>query len=239
MPLNSSYGSASIRGFGGRSFLKGKLGTESNPANNGKEIYAADNSSPTGVYWLKTPSGTPYQAHINMDYGGGWIRLNAGNLGPYTTPLSHSSAAPVNVNMISGGSTTAFQPLNGPVIQPYHTGCQGYNFRSIMNLNATTRTDLGITQTRFNVTITRSTSNVVCALVGDNLTDIVLINGTTNMLAVCNNTPNRYGDLNPSNFTFEAYGNITTANNPAIWWVWTACGSQYGMTIKMNDIWVR
>jgi hypothetical protein len=236
-PLYGTFSASSSRGFGGRLVSKGKLGTASNPANNGREIFAADSSSPTGIYWLKSASGTAYQAYINMDQGGGWIRVNAGSLGPYSNPISSRSTAPTNVNLVTGGSTQPFEPLNGPTRTPYHTGCNGATFASRVDINSTFRTDLGITQTRFNVTVDPSSNNVVCGFVGSNLASPVLINGTASMIAVCDNTPRRYGDVNPPIFTFEAYGTIPTESLPEIWHTWTACGAN--MTVKINDIWVR
>lgn len=235
--MYGTFSASSSRGFGGRLVSRGKLGTESNPANNGREIFDADPDSPTGIYWLKTPAGVAYQAHINMDHGGGWIRLNDGPLGPYTKPITHSSTAPTNVNLLTGGSTQPFQPLNGPTRTPYHTGCGGFDFRSRVDLNQNFKADLGITQTRFNATVDPNSSNVVCGFVGSNLENIVLITGTSSMVAVCDNTPRRYGDVNPPIFTFEAYGTVPTASFPEIWHTWTACGDS--MTVKINDFWVR
>jgi len=236
-PMYGTFSASSSRGFGGRLLSRGKLGTVSNPANNGREIFAADPDSPTGVYWLKTPAGVAYEAHINMDHGGGWIRLNDGALGPYSKPITHSSTAPTNVNLLTGGSTAPFQPLNGPTRTPYHTGCGGFDQRSRVDLNANFKADLGITQTRFNVTVDPNSANVVCGFAGSNLENPVLITGTASMIAVCDNTPRRYGDVNPPIFTFEAYGTVPTASFPEIWHTWTACGDS--MTVKINDIWVR
>lgn len=239
-PMYGTFSASSSRGFGGRLVSRGKLGTVSNPANNGKEIFAADSSSPTGVYWLKSANGTPYQAHINMDQGGGWVRLNVGALGPYSTPLFHTSANSTGGNVLAGGSTTPFQPINGPVasqLQSVNYGCGGFPYRSQVNIDTNLKNDLGVTQTRFNATVVPRVSNVVCGFVGSNLADIVLITGTSSMVAVCDNTPRRYGDVNPSNFTFEAYGTIPTENLPEIWHTWTACGDS--LTVKLNDIWVR
>jgi hypothetical protein len=213
------------------------LGSESNPAVSGKAIYAANPSSPSGNYWLKSPGGTVYQAYIKMDYGGGWINLNKGALGPYATPLT-SGWGSGGGDMLTGGSTTPLAPLGASFVtnqQSYYYSCSGGDARSYIDVNAQLWTDLGITEVRYNCSCQNMDGNVVCGYFNSAVSYTTIVSGTANMMGVCNNTPNRYSDVNPGSFTAEAIGTPSVARR--VYSTQTACGGSYQM--RVNQLYVR
>jgi hypothetical protein len=215
------------------------LGTENNPANSVKELIAEYTSMPSGAYYFRSPGGIVYQAFVDMTEGGGWIRLNAGAIGPYANPIVSSSPNSAGASLLTGGSTTPLTQLNASYVfqnQGPFFGCNGEPSKSIIDINSDFKTDLDITEIRWNVSIITTNANVVCAFVGAEVPNLVLISGTTNQIAVCNNTPNRYGDVNPTNFTTEARGTVAPGSL-RLWSVYTACGDS--IQTRMNNIWVR
>jgi hypothetical protein len=217
----------------------GFLGSESNPAPSVKELIASNPGLASGGYYFRSPGGIIYQAYVDMSEGGGWIRLNAGAIGPYANPITGSSTDVSGGNSLSGGSTTPLAQLNASYIyqnQGNYYGCNGEPYKSVIDINSDFKSDLGITEVRWNVSVITSSANVVCAFVGAQVANLVLISGTTNQIAVCNNTPNRYGDVNPSSFTTEARGTVDVGSL-RLWSVYTACGDS--VQTRMNNIWVR
>jgi hypothetical protein len=215
------------------------LGSENNPANSVIELIDANTGLTSGSYFLRSPGGIIYQAFIDMTEGGGWIRLNAGAIGPYANPITSSAPHPSGGNMLTGGSTTPLTQLNASYVnqsQGESFGCGGEPYKSIIDINSDFKTDLDITEVRWNVSVITSSANVVCGFVGAEVPNLVVISGTTNQVAVCNNTPNRYGDVNPTSFTTEARGTINTGSL-RLWSVYTACGN--ALQARMNSIWVR
>lgn len=215
-------------------------GTITNPATSGNEIYAFDPASPSGLYYLKSPGGVVYQAYIEMTNNGGWIRLNAGAIGPYTTPLT-SSWGTGGGDMLTGASTTLGAAIAASYVyngQAISLGCPGANGASHVVLNQTMFNDLAITQVRWKASVTSMDGNVVCGYINSSQSNITLISGTSNMLSVCNNTPNRYSDVNPGTFTLEAYGTISNSMGTRdVFNTWTACGGSY--YVRIDELYVR
>jgi hypothetical protein len=235
MPALGTRGGGSAKAFGLTSV--GKLGTLSNPAPNGKAIYAADPTSPTGTYWLKSPSGVVYQAYIKMDQGGGWINLNLAALGPYTTPLT-SGWGTGGGNQLNSGSSTFGAPLGAGFVnnsQAVTFQCPSYAYRSFVTANATMVSDLSATQVRFKASAT-SLSGVTCGYINSDMTSITLISGTSNMMYVCSNPPTSYSDVNPSSFTVEAYGGFISGTT-RVYESWTACGGSFSSAL--TEVYIR
>lgn len=211
------------------------LGTFENPALTGNEIYASGQTS-SGIYWLKTPSGTPYQAYIRMDHGGGWIRINQ-NLGPYTGALTGSKVGSGGGNM-AAGSADGLSELNGPYVnnnQAAYYGCNDAYF-SWVSINPTLWSDIGGSDILVNWSA-GGHSGVVC---GRNLSPtgtMTITAGQANDVNVCANTPNSWSDVNPQSFTSEQYYTGVTDITYA-WKSWTACGGG-SMNIRINDFYIR
>jgi hypothetical protein len=236
MPFLATFGAAGAKRYGFTSG-KGRLGTLANPAVNGKAIYAADPTSTTGTYWLISPGGVVYQAYIKMDYGGGWVNLNLGALGPYTTPLTSGNGTGGG-NHLSGGSSTFAAALGASYInnsQAVTFQCPGYDYRSYVTANATMVSELGATQIRFKASAT-SLSGVTCGYINSGMSSYTLISGTNNMISVCNNPPNSYSEVNPGSFTVEAYGGFVTSTT-RVYESWTACGGSFSSAL--TEVYIR
>jgi hypothetical protein len=206
-------------------------------AKSGNQIYQLNPSSTNGNYWLKSPSGTLYQAYIKMDYGGGWISLNAGALGPYATPLTASNGSGGG-NMLSGASSTPLALMNGGYVgqsQGNAYGCPGYSGVSQLTLNTQMIADLGLTQVRWKCAVT-SLSNVTCGNLNTNQSNITIISGTASELNTCANPPSQYSQVNPGSFTFEAYGTFNNASY-GVFQTWTACTGS--MSVALLELYVR
>jgi hypothetical protein len=217
----------------------GFLGSETNPAPSVKELIASNPGLVSGSYYFRSIGGIIYQAFIDMSEGGGWIRLNAGAIGPYANPITSSAPNSSGASLLTGGSTTPLTQLSASYVfqnQGPIYGCSGEPNKSVIDINSDFKNDLGITEIRWNVSIITTSANVVCAFVGAEVPNLVLISGTTNQISVCNNTPNRYGDVNPSSFTTEARGTVASGSL-RLWSVYTACGDS--IQTRMNNIWVR
>lgn len=239
MPFLSTRGAGSARGFGRNNLGLSKLGTQGFPATSGRQIYEDDPSSPSGNYWLQSPSGVVYQAFIKMDQGGGWINLNRGALGPYATPLS-SGFGDRGGDQLAGGSSNPLLPLNASSVsnsQAQGYGCNGYPRRSWVEVNSTLKSDLGVTEHRWRASVL-SHSGVVCGSINQSAVNITVITGTSNMISVCNNVPNSYSNVNPGSFTVEARANFQASPlENRVFEAHTACGGAF--TVRLDEIYVR
>lgn len=205
---------------------------------NGRIIYQNYPNSPSGVYWLKTPSGTTYQAYIKMDYGGGWVNLNT-TLGPYTTALT-SSWGTGGGNQLSGATGNPVGPLNASYVtnnQAVTYSCPSYPYRSMVTGNSSLLSDLGATQVRWKFSV-GGHSGVTCGFINSGQSGLVVISGTNNNFAVCTNPPNSYSDVNPSSFTAEGYATITNTDGAGcLFAAYTACGGT--MNVTLSELYVR
>lgn len=216
---------------------KAPLGTYENPASSGMAIYNSGQTS-SGVYWLKTPGGTPFEAYIKMDYGGGWINLNT-NLGPYTNVLT-SSYGGGGSDMLTGASGVEVAALNcgsSTQAQAGTYGCPGENGKATISLNSTFASNFGITQARIKLVYESDDGNVTCGpYFSNSLTSRSIITGSSIQIeGTCNNPPNRYSDLVGVGFTIEWYGTLIDVTK--ILYAWTACGGSFTMRVK--EIYVR
>lgn len=215
---------------------KAPLGTYENPATSGMAIYNSGQTS-SGVYWLKTPGGTPFEAYIKMDYGGGWINLNK-NLGPYTNVLT-SSYGTGGSDMLTGASNvdvSALNCANSTHAQAQSLSCSGSSGRSVVSLNSTFASNFSITQVRLKVLYVTDDGNVTCGPYFTNSTTsrTIITGSSIEVEGTCNNPPNRYSDLVGTGFTVEFYGPL--ANND-LFYSWTACGGSF--TIQLKEIYVK
>jgi hypothetical protein len=218
----------------------GKLGTEGNPATSGRAIYTADPTSPTGTYYLRSPGGVVYQAYIKMDQGGGWINLNKGALGPYTTPLTSFWNPSYGSDMLAGGSTTFGAALNANSgIQNQNAlSCSGSDGRSGVVGNATMLSELGVTQVRWKSTTTSINSSTTCGYDNTGGTGLVIISGTAAQFSTCANVPNNYGAVAGGNHTVEGYQNLPTGYTAnTLVHQWTACGGNYNK--QLVEVYIR
>jgi hypothetical protein len=58
---------------------------------------------------------------------------------------------------------------------------------------------------------------------------VTMITGSTNILGICNNTPNRWSDLNGANQVVEFYG--TPQSQTVLYTVSTACGGSFNSRV--------
>ena len=219
-------------------FATGALGSLSNPARNGKDIIAANPSAASGNYYLKASDGTVYQAYIKMDVGGGWINLNAGQLGPYTNTLTAGNGTGGG-NMLSGGSSTAFAELNANFVnqsQAVTFTCVSYDYRSWIKANATFLKDVAATEVRWNFSI-QNQNSVTCGFINNAAKSLIMISGNTDMVARCSNSPT-YTGQNGGSFTAEAYGGLMAAEPDGyIFTTYTACSGSFD--VRLNSLYVR
>jgi hypothetical protein len=216
---------------------KAPLGTYENPATSGQAIYNSGQTA-SGVYWLKTPGGTPFEAYIKMDYGGGWINLNR-NLGPYTNVLtsSYGSGGSDILTGASGFDTTALNCGSSTQAQASSFGCGGSSGQAYVSLNSTFASNFGITQARIKLIYVSDDGNVVCGpYFSNSLSSRTIITGTSIQVeGTCNNPPNRYSDLVGEGFTIEWYGTLISTS--IILYAYTACGGSFNM--QLREVYVR
>jgi hypothetical protein len=215
------------------------LGTSSAyPAVSATAIYNANNSAPSGYYWIK-PAGLsqPFQAYCKMDYSSGWMNV--------ARSIPEISTSPVLVG-VAGGSgagdhigTDFSNPLSvaagyvsGPTVSNAQATvycCPGGSYPSTIQTTAAFRTAFpSISQVRVKVWIGTNDGNVVCATVGG-MGSVTMITGSSNILGICNNTPNRWSDLNGANQVVEFYG--TPQSQTILYTVSTACGGSFNSRI--------
>lgn len=233
-----------IEYYNGTKWVVGIGGSPYTAATSGKAIVEQYPSAPSGIYWLKNPSGTTFQSYIEMSYGGGWIVMNGQALGPYSNPVTAAWGSGGS-NMLSDGvyspwgNFASLQASSQGQSQAGVYGCPGYNGVSRLRIDGTFKSHFNITECRFNASVT-SHSGVVCGYVNPYLGNPTIISGSSGNFSGCSSSPT-YSEQNPSSFTMEAYGLIANINdggaNPPIFETWTACGGS--MSVRVNKIWVR
>jgi hypothetical protein len=212
-----------------------QLGTSPNfPAVSATAIYNANNSAPSGYYWIK-PAGLsqPFQAYCKMDYGGGWMNLTRMipeiSSSPVITGYSGGSGAGDMVgNDYSNWLASPMTFMNGVNVynsQALSYGCPGGSYPSQIQTSAAFRTYFPtISQVRVKVWIGTNDGNVVCATVSG-FGSATMITGSSNILGICNNTPNRWSDLVGTNQVAEWYG--TPPSTTVLYTTHTACGGAF------------
>jgi hypothetical protein len=221
------------------------LGTSSAyPAVSATAIYNANNSAPSGYYWIK-PAGLsqPFQAYCKMDYGGGW--MNVARLIP------EISSSPVLTGFAggSGAGDMVGTDYSNPLAQPMSFingvnvfnsqaqtyGCPGGSYPSQIQTTAAFRTYFpSISQCRVKVWIGTNDGNVVCATVSG-FGSATMITGSSNILGICNNTPNRWSDLVGTNQVAEWYG--TPPSSTVLYTTNTACGG--GFYSRVLELYIK
>lgn len=220
------------------------LGSPRNPATSATEIYNNDNNSRSGIYYIKTPTEYVFPVYCKFDASGGWMNINV-TWGPYGRILSGGtlSGGSGGGNMISTSRGDATQPLNGNIItnsQGNTYGCSGQPHRSVVQLTSigqAMRADFNLTQVRASAQFLDNNGNVVCGYIQNHLTDRVNYNGTTaSMSSVCDNTPRRWSDQNPSRFLYDVSGTLPTT--PVILFEsYSTCGGSFRM--RLLELFVR
>jgi hypothetical protein len=222
-----------------------QLGTSPQfPATSASAILTANPSAPSGYYWIRTATmSTPLQAYCKMDFGGGWINVSR--------IIPEISSSPVLTGVVGGGGagdhigTDFSNPLSvaagfiaGPNVnnaQATVSGCSGGNAPSTIQTSAAFRTAFpSISQVRVKVWIGTNDGNVVCCTVGG-MGSVTMITGSTNILGICNNTPNRWSDLNGANQVVEFYG--TPQSQTVLYTVSTACGGSFNS--RVLELYIR
>jgi hypothetical protein len=232
---NTSTGYTEV--YNGSSWYSGIGSSPLKPAASAQAIYEANGSSatfPSGIYYIRRPNGDVFPVFCRFDASGGWMNLNRawGTYGIVLTAGSRANAGwggnHLGTDAVIKGAT---EPINGPAInnrQATNYGCGGDTDLSYVDWTAaglTVKSDFSITRIRFRFLHITDNGNVVCGNIGANLGSIVYLNGTVaNNISVCNNTPNRWSDLNPAQLIIEAYG--TLSNNSIIWEARTACAGE-------------
>lgn len=222
------------------------LGTSSAyPAVSAAAIYAANSSAPSGYYWIQ-PAGLtkPFQTYCKMDFGGGW--MNVPRLIPEisTSPVLIGSAAGSGASDMVG--TDFSNPQSVPLgflsgVQAYNNqtdtyGCGGGSYPSTIQTTAAFRTYFPtISQVRVKVWIGSNSGNVVCATVSG-MSAVTMITGSSNILGICNNTPNRWSDLVGANQVAEWYG--TPQSQTILYATSTACGGG-GFYSRVLELYIR
>jgi len=215
------------------------------PAVSASAIYAANPNAPSGYYWIKPASlATPFQAYCKMDFGGGW--MNVSRLIP------EISSSPVLVGVAGGSgasdmvgtdfSNPASVPLgflNGVTASNNQTdtyGCSGGSYPSTIQTTAAFRTHFPtISQCRVKVWIGTNSGNVVCATVSG-MSGVTMITGSSNILGICNNTPNRWSDLVGQNQVGEWHG--TPQSSTILYTTSSACGSG-SFNTRVLELYIR
>jgi hypothetical protein len=218
------------------------LGTSSlYPAVSATAIYSANSSAPSGYYWIK-PAGLsqPFQAYCKMDYGGGWM-----NVSKFIPEISSSPVLTGNgySDMIgtdySNWASTPMSFINGINVyqdQESAYGCSGGSYPTTIQTSAAFRTYFPtITQVRVKVWIGTNSGNVVCATVGG-MGSTTMITGSANILGICNNTPNRWSDVNGQNQNVEFYG--TPQSTTVLYTTSSACGSG-GFYSRVLELYIK
>ena len=215
------------------------------PAVSASAIYAANPSAPSGYYWIQ-PAGLskPFQAYCKMDFGGGWMNVNR------IIPEISSSPVLVGVAPGSGASdmvgTDFSNAMSVPMgfmngVQAYNNqtdtyGCGGGSYPSTIQTTAAFRTYFPtISQCRVKVWIGTNSGNVVCATVSG-MSSVTMITGSSNILGICNNTPNRWSDLVGQNQVAEWYG--TPQSSTILYTTSSACGSG-GFYSRVLELYIR
>jgi hypothetical protein len=221
------------------------LGTSSlYPAVSATAIYSANSSAPSGYYWIK-PAGLsqPFQAYCKMDYGGGW--MNVARLIP------EISSSPVLSGYVggSGAGDMVGTDYSNPLAQPmsfingvnvYNSqaltyGCPGGSYPSQIQTTSAFRTYFpSISQCRVKVWIGTNDGNTVCATVSG-FSGATMITGSSNILGICNNTPNRWSDLVGQNQVAEWYG--TPPSSTVLYNTYTACGG--GFYSRVLELYIK
>jgi hypothetical protein len=180
--------------------------------------------------------------------GGG----GGGNNGSYTVRINRFNSTTVFYNGGPGGGgagdhigTDFSNPVSvaagfiaGPNVnnaQATVSGCSGGNSPSTIQTSAAFRTAFpSISQVRVKVWIGTNDGNVVCCTVGG-MGSVTMITGSTNILGICNNTPNRWSDLNGANQVVEFYG--TPQSQTVLYTVSTACGGSFNS--RVLELYIR
>jgi hypothetical protein len=237
--FNTTIGAPEI--WNGNSWVS-QLGTSPHfPAVSATAIYSANSSAPSGYYWIK-PAGLsqPFQAYCKMDYGGGWM-----NVSKFIPEISSSPVLTGNgySDMIgtdySNWASTPMSFINGINVyqdQESAYACTGGSYPTTIQTSAAFRTYFPtITQVRVKVWIGTNSGNVVCATVGG-MGSTTMITGSANILGICNNTPNRWSDVNGQNQNVEFYG--TPQSTTVLYTTSSACGSG-GFYSRVLELYIK
>jgi hypothetical protein len=211
-----------IEAHNGSTWMAGLGATSETAAPSGKAIKQYYPDAPSGVYWLKGAAGAAFQAYIKMDYGGGWINMSA-TMGPYTSVITGSGAGNLFTGWVTSGDLVGngVLPANGGFANQNGGdvyGCGGETNASRLYVSNAFKTDFGITEVRYRFQAQQTGSGVTCYYMQPNTN---IISGSWMNFSVCNNSPNRWDQVNPSSYYAEAYGNLYTRNQMIHWY--TSC----------------
>ena len=129
--------------------------------------------------------------------------------------------------------------ING--VQAYNNqtdsyGCSGGSYPSTIQTTAAFRTYFPtISQVRVKVWFGSNSGNVVCATVSG-MGSVTMITGSANLLGICNNTPNRWSDVNGANQVGEWYG--TPQSTTVLYTTSTACGGG-GFYSRVLELYIK
>jgi hypothetical protein len=223
-----------------------QLGTSPQfPATSASAILTANPSAPSGYYWIKPATlSTPFQAYCKMDFGGGWMNV------PRLIPEISSSPVLIGNAGGSGASDMVGTDFSNPLAVPLGFingvtasnnqtdtyGCGGGSYPSTIQTTSAFRTHFPtISQCRVKVWIGTNSGNVVCATVSG-MSAVTMITGSSNILGICSNTPNRWSDLVGQNQVAEWYG--TPQSSTILYTTSSACGSG-GFNTRVLELYIR